>query len=135
MSGGWRIPGRGGGIDRQRPLRFRFDGREMEGFAGDTLASALMAAGVRVVGRSFKYHRPRGVMTAGAEEPNALVEIIEGAQQTPNTRATVQELYAGLQARSQNRWPGLGFDALAVNDFLHPFLGAGFYYKTFMWPR
>ncbi len=135
MSGGWRIPGRGAGIDRQRPLRFRFDGREMEGFAGDTLASALMAAGVRVVGRSFKYHRPRGVMTAGAEEPNALVEIIEGAQQTPNTRATVQELYAGLQARSQNRWPGLGFDALAVNDFLHPFLGAGFYYKTFMWPR
>ncbi len=135
MSGGWRIPGRGAEIDRARPLRFRFDGRDMEGFAGDTLASALMAAGVRVVGRSFKYHRPRGVMTAGAEEPNALVEVIEGPQQTPNVRATVQELYGGLQARSQNRWPGLSFDALAVNDFLHPFLGAGFYYKTFMWPR
>ncbi|MCC5989374.1 MAG: (2Fe-2S)-binding protein, partial [Pararhodobacter sp.] len=135
MRGGWRIPGRGASIDRSRRLRFRFDGRECEGFAGDTLASALMASGQRVLARSFKYHRPRGVMSAGSEEPNALVEVIEGAQRTPNTRATMQELFAGLEARSQNRWPSLRFDALAVNDLFAPFLGAGFYYKTFMWPR
>ena len=129
-----RIDGKGL-IDRSKPLRFRFDGQEMMGFQGDTLASALLANGVRLVGRSFKYHRPRGVLTAGSEEPNAMVEILEGGQQTPNTRATVQELFEGLSARSQNRWPSLKYDLLSVNDLASPFLSAGFYYKTFMWPR
>ncbi|HMO08624.1 MAG TPA: 2Fe-2S iron-sulfur cluster-binding protein, partial [Paracoccaceae bacterium] len=127
---------RGGRIDRSTSIRFTFDGHPCFGHAGDTLASALLANGVRVVGRSFKYHRPRGVLTAGPEEPNALVEVLEpDGQQTPNVRATVQEVFDGLEARSQNRWPGLAFDILEVNDLLHPFLGAGFYYKTFMWPR
>lgn len=129
-----RIPGKGR-IDRERPVRFSFDGRDYEGYQGDTLASALLANGVRLMGRSFKYHRRRGVMTAGSEEPNALVEVLEGVQHTPNVRATMQELYPGLAARSQNRWPSLAFDALAVNDRFPSFLSAGFYYKTFMWPR
>jgi len=125
----------GGLIDRDRPLTFRFDGREYTGYQGDTLASALLANGVRLLGRSFKYHRPRGVMTAGAAEPNALVELRAGARRTPNVRATVAELYDGLEASSQNRWPSLAFDAMSVNGLLSPFLPAGFYYKTFMWPR
>jgi sarcosine oxidase subunit alpha len=130
-----RLPGQGRSIDRTRPVRFTFDGRRFEGFGGDTLASALLAGGQRLMGRSFKYHRPRGPLTAGPEEPNALVEVLEpGGQQTPNIRATEQEVYEGLAAQSQNRWPRLDFDLLAVNDWLHPFLGAGFYYKTFMWP-
>jgi len=129
-----RIEGKGL-IDRSTPLGFRFDGREFVGFEGDTLASALLASGVRMVGRSFKYHRPRGLWSAGSEEPNALVTVGQGADRTPNTRATVQELFAGLEAVSQNRWPSLNFDMLAVNDLFAPFLGAGFYYKTFMWPR
>jgi NADPH-dependent 2,4-dienoyl-CoA reductase/sulfur reductase-like enzyme len=129
-----RIDGKGV-IDRGAPLNFRFDGTSYTGFQGDTLASALLANGVKLVGRSFKYHRPRGVMTAGSEEPNALVEIVEGAQQAPNVRATVQEVYEGLVARSQNRWPTLRHDLLAVNDLFAPFFSAGFYYKTFMWPR
>ncbi|MFC0220408.1 sarcosine oxidase subunit alpha family protein [Pseudochelatococcus lubricantis] len=124
----------GGLIDRSRPLSFTFDGRKMQGFAGDTLASALLANGQRLVGRSFKYHRPRGILTAGAAEPNALVTIGRDGRTEPNTRATVQELYDGLVARSQNRWPSLDFDIGAVNGMLSPFLGAGFYYKTFMWP-
>jgi NADPH-dependent 2,4-dienoyl-CoA reductase/sulfur reductase-like enzyme len=123
-----------GQVDRSRTLRFTFDGRAFEGHPGDTLASALLAGGVRLMGRSFKYHRPRGVLSAGAEEPNALVELRSGARREPNTRATVAELFDGLEARSQNRWPSLAFDALGVNDLLSPFLGAGFYYKTFMWP-
>ncbi len=117
MSAAHRMPGKGLLIDRSRPLRFRFDGRGYEGFAGDTLASALLANGTRLMGRSFKYHRPRGVMTAGTEEPSALVEVHEGAQQTPNVRATVQEIYEGLDARSQNHLGPLGFDLLAVNDY------------------
>ena len=129
-----RIAGKGI-IDRARTVGFRFDGRDHTGFEGDTLASALLAGGVRLFGRSFKYHRPRGVMTAGSEEPNALVTVGQGAGQVPNVRATMQEIFAGLEARSQNRWPSLGFDVMAVNDLLSPFLGAGFYYKTFMWPR
>jgi heterotetrameric sarcosine oxidase alpha subunit len=129
-----RIPGKGW-IDRTRPVSFTFDGETLSGYHGDTLASALLANNRRLVGRSFKYHRPRGVLTAGSEEPNALVEILDGAQQTPNTRATVQELFPGLAARSQNRWPSLRLDLLGVNDLFAPFLGAGFYYKTFMWPR
>ena len=130
-----RLAGRGQ-IDRTKPVRFSFDGRDYTGYKGDTLASALLANGVKLVGRSFKYHRPRGILTAGSEEPNAMVEVLQGNhQQTPNTRATVQELYDGLKARSQNRFPSLRFDVMAVNDMVSPFLSAGFYYKTFMWPR
>lgn len=129
-----RISGKGR-IDRSRPVSFRFDGNRYEGFEGDTVASALLASGVRLMGRSFKYHRPRGVLTAGSEEPNALITTGRGAGRTPNVRATMQEAYTGLEARSQNAWPSLDFDVLAVNDLASPFLGAGFYYKTFMWPR
>ena len=125
----------GGLIDRADRRAFTFDGRSYEGFGGDTIASALLANGVRLMGRSFKYHRPRGPMTAGSEEPNALLEVGEGARRTPNTRATVTELVDGMTTRSQNRWPSLRFDAMAVNDALSPFFAAGFYYKTFMWPR
>ena len=124
----------GGRIDRGRRLGFAFDGRRYTGHAGDTLASALLANGVRLVGRGFKYHRPRGVVAAGAEEPNALVRIGEGARAEPNARATQIELYDGLVASSQNRWPSLGFDIGAANDLLSRVFPAGFYYKTFMWP-
>ncbi|MGA9320449.1 MAG: 2Fe-2S iron-sulfur cluster-binding protein, partial [Xanthobacteraceae bacterium] len=124
----------GGLIDRSQRLRARFDDREIVGFAGDTLASALLANGVRLVGRSFKYHRPRGIVTAGPEEPNALVELRDGARREPNTRATTIEMFDGLQAASQNRWPSLRFDLLSLNSLLAPFFPAGFYYKTFMWP-
>ncbi len=125
----------GGQIDRGRPLAFQFDGRGLEGFAGDTLASALLANGVSLVGRSFKYHRPRGVMTAGSDEPNALVELRTGARREPNTKATAVELYDGLQAASQNRWPSLELDLLSAISLLSPLFVAGFYYKTFMWPE
>ncbi|NOX41130.1 MAG: sarcosine oxidase subunit alpha family protein [Alphaproteobacteria bacterium] len=125
---------KGGLIARDRPVRFRFDGRELTGFEGDTLASALLAHDVRLVGRSFKYHRPRGILCAGSEEPNALVKIGEGGASTPNIRATTQEIYQGLIAHSQNRFPSLRFDLMAVNDLMAPFFSAGFYYKTFMWP-
>ena len=128
-----RLPS-GGLIDRERVLNFTFDGAEYTGHPGDTLASALLANGVRLMGRSFKYHRPRGVLTAGSEEPNALVELRDGARREPNTRATVVELFAGLAARSQNRWPSLRHDFGALNGWFAPLLGAGFYYKTFMWP-
>jgi methylglutamate dehydrogenase subunit C len=121
-------------IDRTKPLAFRFDGKSYAGFAGDTLASALVANDVKLVGRSFKYHRPRGIMTAGSEEPNALVTLRKGARAEPNTRATMAQLFDGLDAVSQNRWPSLALDVLAVNQFFAPFLVAGFYYKTFMWP-
>ena len=126
----------GGRIDRSRPLHFRFDEREYTGFAGDTLASALLANGVHLLGRSFKYHRPRGILGAGAEEPNALVTVRrDSARLTPNLRATQVELYDGLEAYSQNRWPSLALDFGAVSGLLSPFIPAGFYYKTFMWPR
>jgi NADPH-dependent 2,4-dienoyl-CoA reductase/sulfur reductase-like enzyme len=124
----------GGQIDRSQTLRFHFDGQPYTGHPGDTLASALLANGVRLMGRSFKYHRPRGPLSAGSEEPNALVQLRTGARQEPNTRATVAELFDGLTATSQNRWPSLKFDALAINDRFNTFLTAGFYYKTFMWP-
>ncbi len=129
-----RIVGRGR-VDRTITVPFTFDGRRFWGHEGDTLASALMANGVRMVGRSFKYHRPRGIFSAGSEEPSALVTIGHGTARTPNVRAPMQELYEGLSARSQNAWPSLSRDLLALNDLLAPFLGAGFYYKTFMWPR
>jgi len=128
-----RLP-HGGLIDRSTPLRFSFDGHSYAGLAGDTLASALVANGVRLVGRSFKYHRPRGIFSAGSDEPNALVELRDGTRREPNTRATTVELFDGLTAASQHHWPSLAFDVMAMNDVLSPFLPAGFYYKTFMWP-
>ena len=124
----------GGLIDRSKPLDFSFDGKSFAGYQGDTLASALIANGVRLVGRSFKYHRPRGILTAGSEEPNALVELRTGARREPNTRATTIELYDGLVAASQNRWPSLSLDILSANQLASPIFVAGFYYKTFMWP-
>ena len=133
MSGGYRL--KGGLVDRDAPLSFTFNGRRMGGFSGDTLASALLANGQRLFGRSFKYHRPRGVFSAGPEEPNALMEVGTGARREPNTRATVTELYDGLEAASQNHRGSLEYDLLEVNDLLSPFLSAGFYYKTFMWPK
>ncbi len=129
----------GGRIDRTRPLRFSFDGRTHQGYVGDTLASALLANDVSLVARSFKYHRPRGIVAAGSEEPNALVTIDRGAGRvTPNLRATQVELYDGLVARSQNRFPSLRFDLGAVSGLAAPLLSAGFYYKAFMgsgWQR
>ncbi|MFM7656283.1 MAG: 2Fe-2S iron-sulfur cluster-binding protein, partial [Paracoccaceae bacterium] len=124
----------GGQIDRSQTFRFTFDGHTYTGHPGDTLASALLANGVRLMGRSFKYHRPRGPISAGSEEPNALVHLRSGARQEPNTRATVAELFDGLEATSQNAWPSLKLDAMAINDRLNSFFTAGFYYKTFMWP-
>jgi sarcosine oxidase subunit alpha len=135
MTQPFRIP-QGGHIDRQRPVAFEFDGRRLTGCHGDTLASALLANGVHLVGRSFKYHRPRGILSAGAEEPNALVTIDRGSGRiTPNLRATQVELYDGMRAKSQNRFPSLSFDLGAVGNAMAPLLSAGFYYKTFMWPR
>lgn len=132
---GYRLP-LGGRIDRASPIRFSFDGKSYEGLAGDTLASALLANGVMLFGRSFKYHRPRGVMGAGSEEPNALVSVDKGPGRfTPNLRATNVEIYDGLIAKSQNRWPSLKTDFGAINDRLGMFFPAGFYNKTFMWPR
>jgi heterotetrameric sarcosine oxidase alpha subunit len=128
-----RLPS-GGLIDREKPLNFVFDGRQLKGYAGDTLASALVANGIRVVGRSFKYHRPRGIVTAGSEEPNGLVTLRKGGRSEPNTRATSVQLFEGLVAESQNRWPSLGFDLMSLNNMVSPILTAGFYYKTFMWP-
>lgn len=126
----------GGRIAREQPLSLEFDGRPFTGVHGDTLASALLANGVHLIGRSFKYHRPRGILSAGAEEPNALVTIDRGAGRvTPNLRATQLELYDGMRALSQNRFPSLGFDLGAIADAAAPLLAAGFYYKTFMWPR
>ncbi len=126
---------KGGLVDRTQRLGFQFNGETMNGYLGDTLASALLANGQKLVGRSFKYHRPRGIFTAGSEEPNALVQLRSGAAQEPNTRATVTELFAGLTATSQNHRGSLGFDFMAITDFASPFLSAGFYYKTFMWPK
>ena len=124
----------GGTIDRSQPLRFTFDGRTYKGYAGDSLASALLANGVRLVARSFKYHRPRGLHGAGNEEANALVQLRTGARTEPNIPATRIELFDGLVAESQNRWPSLKFDIGALNALVHKLLPSGFYYKTFMWP-
>ena len=129
-----RLP-TGGMIDRSRLLDFRFDGHAYQGHPGDTLASALLANGVRLVGRSLKYHRPRGIVSAGAEEPSALVQLETGAQTEPNRRPTEIALYDGLRAASQHAWPSLGADLGALAGFLGPLLPAGFYYKTFMQPR
>jgi sarcosine oxidase subunit alpha len=135
MAANHRIPG-AGRLTPARSARFSFDGQSYTGLQGDTLASALLANGVHLVGRSFKYHRPRGILSAGSEEPNALVTVSrDAARKTPNVRATVQELYDGLTSISQNRWPSLAYDVGAVNDLGSPFFSAGFYYKTFMWPK
>jgi len=124
----------GGLINRECPLWFEFDGGRYSGYSGDTLASALLASGVALVGRSFKYHRPRGIVAAGSEEPNALVQLRQGARTEPNTRATIVELFEGLRATSQNRFPSLRWDLGALASVVGHFLPAGFYYKTFMWP-
>jgi sarcosine oxidase, subunit alpha len=122
-------------LDRARTVSFTFNGRSYAGFAGDTLASALLANGVRLVGRSFKLHRPRGVWSCGAEEPSALVDVGTGAHRTPNVRATLLSISPGLTARSVNCWPGVGLDLGALTGAFAPFLPAGFYYKTFKWPN
>ncbi|MBL8905034.1 MAG: (2Fe-2S)-binding protein, partial [Rhizobiales bacterium] len=131
---GFRLD-KGGLIDRGTTLSFTFDGRNFTGHPGDTLASALIANDVHLMGRSFKYHRPRGVVSAGAAEPNALVELRDGGRREANTRATMIELYDGLKAVSQNRWPSLEVDFGAVNALASSIFVAGFYYKTFMWPK
>ena len=134
MNGQTHRAKRGGRIDRLTPLAFTFDGVRYEGYRGDTLASALLANGVRLVGRSFKYHRRRGIFGAGAEEPNALVRVGEGARAEPNLKATQVELHDGLVACSQNRWPSLDFDVGGLSNIASWLFPAGFYYKTFMWP-
>ncbi len=131
----YRLAGGGSRIDRSKPVPFSFDGKSLVGFAGDTVASAVMAAGQRVFGRSFKYHRPRGVVGLGSEEMNALVGVGVGPRHEPNLRATQVELFDGLSAISQNRWPSLTFDIGAINSKFSRFIPGGFYYKTFMWPK
>ena len=134
---GWRAP-TGGLIDRTRPIAFSFDSRPLSGFEGDTIASALLAAGQRVIGRSFKLHRPRGLWGGWHDEPNALFDVTEAGRTTPNLRATTERLRPGLSLRSVNTWPDAAGDRLRFLDRLHRFLPAGFYYKTFMvpgWPR
>ncbi len=136
LSGKWRAANGGSDLDRSQPVRFEFDGRSYQGLQGDTLASALLANGVHLVGRSFKYHRPRGILAAGPEDPNALVTVRrDAARSTPNLNAAQVEIYQGLVACSQNRWPSLRFDVGRINDLLSRFIPSGFYYKTFMWPR
>ena len=130
-----RLANSGRLIDRTQALEFTFNGKRMQGFKGDTLASALLANGQTLVGRSFKYHRPRGVVAAGPEEPNALVHLGKDGKFEPNQRATTTELFAGLTATSQNHWPSLEFDIGAANKLMSRFFPAGFYYKTFMFPR
>ena len=132
---GYRLPAPAGAwIDRTRRLNFRFDGHALQGHAGDTLASALLASGRVHVGRSFKLHRPRGVFSCGVEEPTGLVDVGDGARRTPNTRATDIALAEGLVARPGNVWPSLRGDLGALNSRFAGLLPAGFYYKTFMWP-
>jgi sarcosine oxidase subunit alpha len=131
----FRIAGKGR-VRSDRPVRFTFDGKTYEGLEGDTIASALLANGVHLLGRSFKYHRPRGILSAGSEEPNAVVGTSRGPGRfEPNTRATVQEVWNGLTVTSQNKCPSLKFDVGAVNDAAYMLFSAGFYYKTFMWPK
>jgi sarcosine oxidase subunit alpha len=135
MSGAYRIAG-AGRLTPARTARFTFDGKIYTALEGDTVASALLANGVHLIGRSFKYHRPRGFLSAGPEEPNALIDVSrDSARRQPNVRATVQEVFDGAIVASQNRFPSLSFDIGAVNDFVSPLFAAGFYYKTFMWPK
>jgi len=126
---------KGGYINRNKEISFKFNGKKYFGFEGDTLASALLANGVHLVGRSFKYHRPRGFLGAGVEEPNAQFQLYNGEKTEPNAVATTVEIVEGLVAKSQNCFPSVSFDFGAINNFLHKFFPAGFYYKTFMWPK
>ena len=122
-------------VDETYRVSFKFNGSRYYGYKGDTLASALLANDIHLVGRSFKYHRPRGIMTSGSEEPNAIVQLHNNSDRTePNVRATEIEIYEGLEALSQNCWPSVNFDIGGINNLLSPLLPAGFYYKTFMWP-
>jgi sarcosine oxidase, subunit alpha len=130
----FRLAALGRRLDRSRPLSFEFNGRTLQGFQGDILASALLANGVQRVGRSFKLHRPRGIYSCGVEEPSGLVDVGSGAGRTPNVRATTLELTEGLEARSVNCWPSVGFDLGAINSSFSAMLPAGFYYKSFKWP-
>lgn len=135
MSGDYRIKG-AGRLTPARTARFTFDGKIYSALEGDTVASALLANGVHLIGRSFKYHRPRGFLSAGPEEPNALIDVSrDSMRKQPNVRATVQDVFDGAIIASQNRFPSLSFDISAINDFLSPMFAAGFYYKTFMWPK
>jgi len=135
MTGANRIAGRGR-LTPARTARFTVDGASYTAIEGDTVASALLANGIHLVGRSFKYHRPRGILSAGPEEPNALLDVSrDAARRQPNVRATVQDVFDGMKVETQNRWPSLSFDIGGINDFLSPFFAAGFYYKTFMWPK
>jgi sarcosine oxidase subunit alpha len=122
-------------IDRTHKIHFSFDGKQMMGFAGDTVASAVLANGQRLFGRSFKYHRPRGVIGLGSEEMNALIGVGDGVRREPNLRATQIELYESLTAVTQNHWPSLKFDIGSINSKFSRFIPGGFYYKTFMWPK
>ncbi len=134
MSQNFRLDN-GGLINRDKKISFKFNGKNYSGYEGDTLASALIANGVRLVGRSFKYHRPRGFFGAGVDEPYAMVQLTRSNESIPNVRATEQELFEGLEAKSVNCWPNVNFDIGAINNFLNKFFPAGFYYKTFMWPK
>ncbi len=134
MSQNFRLEN-GGLINRNKKISFRFNGKKYFGYEGDTLASALIANGVHLVGRSFKYHRPRGFFGAGVDEPYAIVQMNRNGEVDPNVRATEQELFEGLEAKSVNCWPNVDFDIGAINNFLNKFIPAGFYYKTFMWPK
>ena len=125
----------GGLINRDKKISFKFNGKNYFGYEGDTLASALIANGVHLIGRSFKYHRPRGFFGAGVDEPYAIVQLYRNGETEPNIKATEQELFEGLEAKSVNCWPSVNFDVGAINNFLKIFLPAGFYYKTFMWPK
>ena len=122
-------------INRDKKISFKFNGKKYFGYEGDTLASALIANGIHLIGRSFKYHRPRGFFGAGVDEPYAIVQLYRNGETDPNCRATEQELFEGLEAKSVNCWPSVKFDIGAINNFLNRFLPAGFYYKTFMWPK
>ncbi len=125
----------GGLINRDKPIEFKFNGKKYIGYEGDTLASALLANGIHLIGRSFKYHRPRGFFGAGVDEPNAKMQVEINGCSEPNINATEIELVNGLSASSQNCWPSVNFDIGAINNFLNRFFPAGFYYKTFMWPK
>jgi len=121
-------------INVDQKISFIFDGKKYFAFKGDTIASALLRNNVRLIARSFKYHRPRGIYTCGIEEPNGIVQILSEHNE-PNTRATIKQIYDGMEIESQNRWPSLKFDIGSINNFLSPIFSAGFYYKTFMGPK
>ena len=134
MSNKFRLSS-GGEINRTERISFKFNGKIFFGYQGDTLASALLANGIHLVGRSFKYHRPRGILGSGSEEPNAIVQVLKDKARTePNIRATQIEIFEGFEAKSQNCWPSVNFDIGEINRLFSPLLPAGFYYKTFMWP-